>query len=95
MKIKSLLFHNSKSFHARESDFFSRYFSQQVDARCQLEIGIAGKSTSTTWYEIWEAATALAAVCVRAHEKGGKAYGLGDYTLLCKLAIDILEKLKF
>lgn len=74
--------HNSSSLSMHQKpDFYALppFLSVQVDARCQLEIGIAGKSTSTSWYEIWEAASALAAMCVRAHEKGGKAFGIGDY----------------
>ena len=51
-----------------------------------------GKSTSTSWYEIWEAASALTAMCVRAHEKGGKAFGIGDDALTVSLQW-IFEKL--
>ena len=41
-------------------------------------VDIKGKSTSATWYEIWEAVTALNAVCVRDKNQGGKAYGMGE-----------------
>lgn len=84
---ETLPLYNPRSFHARKPDS-----AQQVDARCQLEIGIVGKSTSASWYEIWEAASALAAMCIRAHEKGGKAFGIGDYTLTASLQL-MLEKL--
>ena len=48
-----------------------------ADARCMIEIGIQGKATTTSWYEIWEAVIAIVAMCVRA-EKGGKAYRIGQ-----------------
>ena len=47
-----------------------------ADARCMIEIGIQGKATTTSWYEIWEAVMAIVAMCVRA-DKGGKAYRIG------------------
>ena len=47
-----------------------------VDARCMIRVGIQGKSTTSSWYEVWEAVTALVAICVRA-EKGGKVYRIG------------------
>ena len=53
-----------------------------MDARCQLKVDISGKSTSVTWYEIWEATVALSTMCVRAQDKGGKAFGLGECALL-------------
>ena len=62
-------------------DFIRATSFEPVDARCQVEIGIAGKSTSASWYEIWEATSALIAMCLRPHDKGGKAYGIGDYIL--------------
>ena len=46
-----------------------------------IEVKITGKSTSATWYEIWEAVCAVAAMCVRAKDKGGKGFGMGEYTL--------------
>ncbi len=49
-----------------------------ADARCRALVEISGKSTSATWYEIWEAMAALSAMCVRVHGKGGKAFGLGE-----------------
>lgn len=52
-----------------------------VDARCQASVEIAGKSTSATWYEIWEAMAALSTMCVRAYGKGGKGFGLGEYSV--------------
>ncbi|KAM0805897.1 hypothetical protein BDR22DRAFT_816768 [Usnea florida] len=48
-----------------------------IDARCQLKVDISGKSTSVTWYEIWEATIALSTMCVRTQGKGGKAFGMG------------------
>ena len=50
-----------------------------ADARCQAVVGMTGKSTSASWYEIWEAMTALTAMCVRAHGKGGRAFGMGEF----------------
>ena len=47
-----------------------------------MEVGITGKSTSASWYEIWEAAAALIAMCVRASGKGGKAFGIGKFVPL-------------
>ena len=44
-----------------------------------LNIDIVGQATKLSWYEIWEATVALAAMCVRVKEKGGKASGLGQY----------------
>ena len=41
-----------------------------------IEIGIQGRATTTSWYEIWEAVMAIVAICVRA-KKGGKAYRIG------------------
>lgn len=64
----------------RERCANSAALAAKVDARCMATIDISGKSTSATWYEIWEAMTALAAMCVRAQSKGGKAFGLGEYT---------------
>ena len=42
-------------------------------------IGISGKPTSITWYEIWEGVVAINTVCVRKNKKGGKAYRLGKF----------------
>lgn len=46
-----------------------------------IEVKITGRSTSATWYEIWEAVCAVAAMCVRAKGKGGKGFGMGEYAL--------------
>ena len=63
----------------------------QVDARCKATVDISGKSTSASWYEIWEAMSALTSMCVRAHGKGGKAFGLGKYPH--KVCFYVKEKL--
>ncbi len=54
-----------------------RLNSSKVDARCEATIDMAGKPTIGTWYEIWEAMVAIASMCIRAKDKGGKATGLG------------------
>ena len=41
-------------------------------------ISIVGRtSTLSSWYEVWEAISALASVCVRGKQKGGKARNFG------------------
>lgn len=47
------------------------------DGKCELKIDIDGGPTIISWYEIWEAVIALASVCTRYKNKGGKARGLG------------------
>lgn len=49
----------------------------KVDARCEAIVDMSGKPTTGTWYQIWEATVAIASMCIRAKEKGGKATGLG------------------
>lgn len=48
-----------------------------ADRKCQAKIDIDGPATVATWYEIWEAVTAIANMCTRQKKKGGKAKGLG------------------
>lgn len=53
-----------------------------------LTIDIIGHSvTTSSWYEIWETTTAIAAMCTRWKEKGGKAYGIGK----CQTGIETGE----
>ncbi len=60
---------------------FSLPFSSRIaDRKCQLSIDIDGPATIALWYELWEATTAIATMCVRAKSKGGKAKGLGKQT---------------
>lgn len=49
-----------------------------ADARCMIQIGIAGKSTTSSWYEIWEAMVAVVTICVR-NDKAGKAKSIGEH----------------
>lgn len=45
---------------------------------CQVEVNMSTEQTTlSSWYEIWEAVTAVATMCVRAKSKGGRARGLG------------------
>lgn len=48
-----------------------------ADRKCQASIDIEGPATLATWYELWEAVTAVASMCVRQKGKGGKAKNLG------------------
>ena len=48
-----------------------------ADGDCQVLIDIEGPATVTSWYDIWEAVTAIASMCSRQKHKGGKAKGLG------------------
>ena len=48
------------------------------DNKCFATIG--GNRDSSTWYRMWEALTALYAVCGR-HIQGGKFRGLGKCTM--------------
>ncbi|CAD6589690.1 MAG: hypothetical protein ASARMPRED_004173 [Alectoria sarmentosa] len=50
---------------------------EAADGKCQARIDIDGPATITSWYEIWEAVTAVANMCTRQKGKGGKAKGLG------------------
>ena len=50
-----------------------------VDARCEATVDMAGEPTIGTWYQIWEAMVALASICMRGKDRGGKATGLGQY----------------
>lgn len=54
-----------------------RLNSSIVDARCETIIDTAGKPTIGTWYQMWEAMMAIASMCLRAKNRGGKATGLG------------------
>lgn len=47
------------------------------DGRCMIKIDITGQPTGLSWYEVWEAAVALTATCVRGKQQLGKATGLG------------------
>ena len=50
-----------------------------ADGRCEVRIDITpGTATVSSWYEIWEATTAVATMCTRRKDKGGKARGLGE-----------------
>lgn len=56
-------------------------FGPGSDHRCVLGDGksslrVLGKSDTTSWYRIWEAAMLVYSVCVRS-EKGGSVRGLG------------------
>ena len=45
---------------------------------CQVLVDVPnGETTLSSWYEIWEAVTAVASMCVRNKNKGGSARGLG------------------
>ena len=47
---------------------------------CSLQIiGTSGASDTTTWYELWEAATALWSACLRQGVAGGLS-GLGKFS---------------
>lgn len=50
---------------------------KSADRKCMLRIDITGQPTGLSWYEVWEAAVALASTCVRGRQKCGKATGLG------------------
>ncbi|KAL9069082.1 MAG: hypothetical protein Q9161_005729 [Pseudevernia consocians] len=47
------------------------------DRKCQAHIDIEGAATISSWYELWEAVTAIASMCTRQKGKGGKAKELG------------------
>lgn len=44
-----------------------------------IKVDITGQPTGLSWYEVWEAAVALTATCVRGKQQPGKATGLGLY----------------
>lgn len=46
------------------------------ERRCMVIIEADDRS-STSWYEVWEAVNAIAYMCVRAKERGGKATRIG------------------
>ena len=48
-----------------------------ADSLSQLRIDIDGRQTVSSWYEIWEAVSAVAMMCTRQKKKGGKAKGIG------------------
>ncbi|CAF9905584.1 MAG: hypothetical protein ALECFALPRED_001037 [Alectoria fallacina] len=50
---------------------------EAADGKCQASIDIDGPATIASWYEMWEAVTAIANMCTRQKRKGGKAKGLG------------------
>ena len=52
-----------------------------ADRRCLVRIDLVGEATVASWYEIWEAVTAIAAMCTRHKGKGGRARGLGKFLL--------------
>ena len=43
----------------------------KVDAKCSANVFSAGKTESASFYTIWEAVTAVFAVCVRSGMFGG------------------------
>ena len=43
-----------------------------------MRIFTAAASDTYTWYQLWEAGSALFSVCTR-HQKGGSVRGLGAY----------------
>ena len=49
----------------------------QAHEECIITIETDGPPTSTTWYKIWEAITAVSAKCVRKAGRGGRIRGLG------------------
>ncbi|CAF9924440.1 hypothetical protein IMSHALPRED_006196 [Imshaugia aleurites] len=60
-----------------------------ADGGCQLRIEIEGPPSIATWYELWEATTAITTMCTRFKEKGGKAKGLG---LRGNIRLELSEK---
>ncbi len=54
-----------------------------------IVVDFDGRSTPSSWYEIWESVNAIAYMCVRPHGKGGKATGIGMYNndLMYSLAL--------
>ncbi len=52
---------------------------QSTDARCAVDIIATGQSTTSSWYEIWAALYATAAMCTRKGNRGGKFSGIGEW----------------
>lgn len=52
---------------------------QSTDARCAVDVIAAGQSTTSSWYEIWAAIYATAAMCTRKGGRGGKFSGIGEW----------------
>ena len=56
---------------------------QTKDSGCRLQIlGTSSTSDTATWYELWEAATAVWSVCLRQDLTGGLS-GLGKSLMTC------------
>lgn len=51
---------------------------QATDARCAVDVVATGMSTMSSWYEIWEGMYAIAAICVRKGNRGGRFSGIGE-----------------
>ncbi|KAL6716108.1 hypothetical protein ACLMJK_005674 [Lecanora helva] len=53
---------------------------ESQDGRCELTIDIPqDAATVSSWYEIWEETTAIASMCTRWRQKGGRSRGLGAH----------------
>ncbi|KAF6217540.1 hypothetical protein HO133_006878 [Letharia lupina] len=52
-------------------------FLESSDGKCMMRIFGRGGRDITSWFKVWEAATAVYAVCVR-HQKVGSFRGLGE-----------------
>ena len=48
------------------------------NAKCVLQVFLAGESDTALWYRLWEAATAVYSICAR-DKKKGVSRGLGEY----------------
>lgn len=48
------------------------------DGKCTITVDNSGPATEASWTDIWTAATAVNAKCVRAAGKGGKITKLGE-----------------
>ena len=68
----------------RQNGVFRIFTYGTVDEkRCQVLIDIPeGKTTLSSWYEVWEAVSAVASMCVRGKRKGGRSRGIGTHCLL-------------
>lgn len=49
-----------------------------ADMKCVVTLFSTGKSDVTSYYDIWEAVTAVFSVCAR-HRRTGSVRGLGEY----------------
>ena len=57
--------------------------SQVADDKCVVQIFSTGESDISSWFEMWEAVTAVFSVCVRGG-RGGVFTRLGELYLLCR-----------